>query len=105
MNQFKKIPWRILIVGGSSGTGKTQVAGVLARLLGTSVVQADDLRLALQAITTEETHPDLHRYIGRRSAATFRSPDSVLEGHVRVAEAIEPAVRVVMSHHIDVAST
>ncbi len=97
------MPWKILLVGGSSGTGKTRLAQKLGHELGVSVLQVDDLRLGLQAITTETTHSPLHPFTGISAEDTLSSPESVLDGYLSVAEAIEPAVRAVMSHHIDVA--
>ncbi len=97
------MPWKILLVGGGSGTGKTRLAQKLGHELGVSVLQVDDLRLGLQAITTETTQPPLHPFTGIAAEETLSSPDSVLDGYLAVADALEPAVRAVMSHHIDVA--
>ena len=97
------MPWKILLVGGSSGTGKTRLAQKLGHELGVSVLQVDDLRLGLQAVTIETTHAPLHPFTGIAVEETLSSPESVFDGYLSVADAIEPAVRAVMSHHIDVA--
>ena len=94
--------WRVLLIGGSSGTGKTRPAQELSTALEISVFQIDDLRLSLHASTTEKTHPALHAFLGTASPETLSSPESVLKGYLTVAEAIEPAIRAVMSNHIDV---
>ena len=94
--------WKILLAGGSSGTGKTRLAQKLAQELGVSVLQVDDLRLGLQAIATETARSSLHQFTGTVAEETLDNPDSVLAGYLTVADAMEPAVRAVMSHHIDV---
>ncbi|HEY3188606.1 MAG TPA: AAA family ATPase, partial [Solirubrobacteraceae bacterium] len=40
--------WLVLLIGGSSGVGKTTVAPELARRLGAAWLMVDDLRLALR---------------------------------------------------------
>jgi 2-phosphoglycerate kinase len=97
-----KHPWQVLLIGGSSGTGKTRLAREFSRATGVSVVQVDDIRLSLQACTSPATHPELHRFVGPASADALASPESVVAGYQTVADAVEPAVRAVMSHHIDV---
>jgi 2-phosphoglycerate kinase len=52
--------WRVLLIGGSSGVGKTLVARELARHFGVSLILADDVRLALQEVTTPAQKPELH---------------------------------------------
>ncbi|MDP6666576.1 MAG: isopentenyl transferase family protein [Dehalococcoidia bacterium] len=99
------MPWKILLIGGSTGTGKTRLAQELGRELRVSVLQVDDLRLGLQAITTETSHPALHSFTGASAEKTLNNPESIVEGYLSVAEIMEPAVRAVMSHHIDVADT
>lgn len=93
--------WRILLIGGSSGTGKTSIARRLAADHRLSLLQVDDVRLALQATTTPQVHPALHTFVTPGTSA-FQSAESVFHGLIEVAEAMEPALRVIMSHHLAV---
>jgi 2-phosphoglycerate kinase len=43
-----KTTWKVLLIGGSSGVGKSSIARQLGRRFGTPWMQVDDLRLALQ---------------------------------------------------------
>ena len=97
-----KLQWRVLLIGGGSGTGKTVVGRALAGRLGISLLLVDDLRLAIQAVTSPEQHPALHTFVTADSAA-MGSPQSVLDGLIAVAEAMAPAVRIVIAHHLVVA--
>jgi hypothetical protein len=56
--------WRVLLIGGHSGAGKSTVAERLARRHGTAWLMVDDLRLALQrsraVLPTPEATAALH---------------------------------------------
>ncbi len=52
--------WNVLLVGGSSATGKTTETRALAHHYRASLLQTDDIRMALQQMTTPEQHPALH---------------------------------------------
>ena len=49
--------WKVLLIGGPSGVGKTTVAQHMARRLGISWAQADDFRLVLERETSPATYP------------------------------------------------
>lgn len=92
---------RILLIGGSSGVGKTSVAQRLGRRLAFSHVLVDDIRIAIQSVTTPAEKPDLHRFHGpdflsRMSAQQF------VDGLIAVGRAITPALHTIVSHHLAV---
>ena len=94
--------WQVLLIGGSSATGKTSVARQLSSQYGLPLLLVDDVRLALQATTTPSSHPEIHTFVSAGTKA-FRSAEVVFQGLRIVAEAIEPALRIIISHHIAVA--
>ena len=47
--------WRALLIGGNSGAGKTNAAKGLVHQLGIPFLMVDDVRIALQQITTQIT--------------------------------------------------
>ncbi len=61
--------WEVLLIGGSSGVGKTTVARRIGRQLGRSVVHVDDLRLAFQ-------HSRVHLPDAAGTAALYRFWDA-----------------------------
>jgi 2-phosphoglycerate kinase len=91
--------WRVLLIGGSSGTGKTAVGRELAKRYGLSLVLVDDVRMAIQAVASPREHPALHTFVADGSRA-LRSSETVCTGLIAVAEAVEPALRMIMVHHI-----
>lgn len=80
--------WFVLLIGGPSGVGKTTVAAQVARRLGASWLMVDDLRLAL--LRSGVAIPD-------NPPAEFGAPG----GLVAIAEAVAPAVEVVIENHVD----
>ena len=97
-------PWRVLLIGGSSGVGKTLVARALARRYDRSIVLLDDLRLALQHVTTPQSHPALH-YFSATPDVWLHTPEENRDARIAVSEAMWRAVAIVMTHHIVVEGT
>ena len=92
-------PWRVLLVGGASGVGKTVLARTLARHYGVSLLLVDDVRLALQQVTTPEQHAALHYFL--TTPAVWRRPeDDLLAGFIGVSTALAPALGVIVAHHL-----
>jgi AAA+ superfamily predicted ATPase len=56
-------PWRVLLLGGASGAGKTVLAQSFARHYGVSLLLVDDVRLALQQVATPKQQPALHYFL------------------------------------------
>lgn len=91
-------PWQVLLIGGSSGTGKTTLARALARHYGVPWLAVDDLRLAIQHVTTPAQHPVLHRFF--TDEALYEDADAYRDALIAVAEAMAPAVAVVIANHL-----
>ena len=96
--------WQVLPSGGSSGVGKTVVAHALAREFAASVLLVDDIRLALKQVTTPEQHPGLHVFQTDRSAAQ-RTAEQICDGLIQVGQALTPAVKIIIAHHVVVHGT
>ena len=92
-------PWSVLLVGGSSATGKTTATRALAHHYGVSVLQTDDVRMALQQMTTPAQHPALHYFISE-PPVWDQPPEQVCDGRIGVANAPVPALAMIMAHHI-----
>ena len=50
----------VILIGGAPGVGKTTLGIALAARLSFASLSIDDLMSAAQAVTTPETHPELH---------------------------------------------
>jgi 2-phosphoglycerate kinase len=90
--------WKVLCIGGSAGVGKTRVARALAERFRTSVMLTDDLRLALQEMTSPEQQPDLHAF-ANESRVRKMTAEQMRDALITVARAMKPALRTICAYH------
>lgn len=78
--------WTVLLIGGSLAVGKTTAAKRIATVSGATLLQADDIRLALglPALTAEATLPGLKQ----TAAAVSDALDRVIAHHLAESDAI-----------------
>jgi 2-phosphoglycerate kinase len=91
-------PWHILLIGGPSGVGKSELAAQLRRRHDVGTVELDDIVSAVRAMTDPATHPALH---DAASAGAAKSPDAVVRGLLETARALQPAIAAVVATHLD----
>lgn len=80
--------WRVLLLGGASGTGKSTVAMRLGQRLGIPWLQIDDFRLALEQMGWPLPDSAL--------VPTYDGPGGLIE----VATLLAPAVEIVIANHV-----
>ncbi len=94
-------PWQVLVLFGASGTGKSTAARQIASGSGTTWMQVDDLRLALQySQVTLPTMTDRLYFFESTPDFWARPPDELLQAFIDVATVMAPAVRVVIDSHL-----
>jgi 2-phosphoglycerate kinase len=91
--------WEVLLIGGASGVGKTQVSYRLARQLEMGLTEIDDLHIALERMTTPAQQPDLH-YWRTHPEANQLPAEEILQRHLEVGVALRPAVEAVIANHL-----
>jgi 2-phosphoglycerate kinase len=89
-------PWKVYLIGGASGVGKTQVSYRVALHLGVGITEIDDFQNALERMTTPEQYPDLHLF-STNPDAFFRMDESQKLEHTLgyasvMAKALEPVI-------------
>ncbi len=95
--------WKVLLIGGSSGIGKTVIAQELARQLSIPLLLVDDVRLALQQVTTPVQQPGIHIFLDYQ-AEQWRRAESIRDDWITVGQAMIAPLKVIMAHHIVVPS-
>ena len=94
--------WRVLLLGGASGTGKTHVTYALARHFGVGITEVDDIQVALERVTTPEQQPRLHFWRTHRAAYERLTGEERLAHFVRVCrEVFSPALEAVIANHLE----
>ncbi|GII02822.1 hypothetical protein Pta02_48300 [Planobispora takensis] len=92
--------WKVLLLAGASGTGKSRVGYPLARHYGIPLVEVDDIVEALLAMTTPGQQPLLHHWRTHPEAAGL-PVDDIVELQIATARALVPAVDAVVSNHLE----
>lgn len=97
--------WAALLIGGSSGVGKTAVAREIRRRVGVDYLLAvDDLRLAFQhsRVTLPDDAGTRALYVFWDAADVWRrSPEELRDALIAAGQAMAPAVEVVVMNHAD----
>lgn len=101
----RQIDWMVLLIGGSSGVGKTTVAKQLGLRFGASWLQVDDLRLAFQRshIALPERTAALYFFLETPQIWTL-PPERLRDGLIEVGQVLSPALEVVIENHVDTAA-
>ena len=92
---------KVILIGGAPMTGKSAAARLVAAQLGYGCMSTDDIGQAIEAVTTPQSHPALHRMVGQdyREYYVARSITQLIaDAEVRHA-ALWPALeRIIVSH-------
>ena len=100
MNRFEHPPgWKVLLIGGHSGTGKTVVSRRLSRRFGVGLAEVDDFRLVLERMTTPRQRPELHNLLQIVSDPDT-SPEAACEALVHVGQTMSFALEIVVANHV-----
>lgn len=91
--------WNVLLIGGSSGTGKTSAAKAIAHRFGVECAQLDDFRLVLEAMITPSQQPELH-ILNNAQLEDDRSPQDMCQKLVDVAGVMSKAIESAIAHHV-----
>jgi 2-phosphoglycerate kinase len=89
-------PWQVLLLGGASGVGKSQIGFQLAARWGARLTEVDDFQVVLERMTTPEQYPEVHRW-RLHPEEVLRLDDAGMLSHTLayatvMADALEPVI-------------
>lgn len=93
--------WQVLLLSGASGVGKSSVSYRLARMYDVGIVEADDIQVAVERMTTPEQQPVLHFWRTNPDAFLRLDEEQKLEHMRRHAAALAPALDGVIANHLE----
>lgn len=92
--------WTVLLIGGSSGVGKTHLAQQLSERYGISHTETDDLRVALRTVTSRENHPELFTFVDHQNYLEEFTQEQFVEKHLEVGETVWKALDTIIDKHV-----
>ena len=95
--------WRVLLIGGNSGAGKTVMGETLARQFERPLLLVDDFRMVIQEMTTPAEQPGVHYFLAHPTIWQ-KPPEVICEGFIAVGNAMMRPLSVVIAHHVFVES-
>lgn len=93
--------WTVLLIGGSSGVGKTHLAQRLAERYHISHIEADDLRVALRTVTNREVHPELFTFVDHQNYLEEFTEEEFVEKHLAVGATVWLGIHDIITKHVD----
>ncbi|MFH1634956.1 MAG: hypothetical protein ABIG63_13255 [Chloroflexota bacterium] len=98
------IDWQVILIGGNTGAGKTYLAQELTRHFRISSLLVDDVRIAIQQVTSPSKQPDLHVFLNY-TPEQWKIPKIIVEDWIRVGNAIARPLIAIIEHHLIVSSS
>ena len=98
---FQQPTWKVLLIGGPSGVGKTLVARQLGLRFGVPWLQVDDLRLSLiwSRVVLPEHNEAL--YFFQNNEAWKGTPQQFRDALIAMGNVMSPSIEVVVESHVD----
>lgn len=93
--------WQVLLLGGASGVGKTQVSYRLAQHYGAGLTEIDDFQVILEAMTTPEQQPVLHYWRTHPDEAGRMDEQQQLTYMLDYSRVMAAALELVIANHIE----
>ena len=92
--------WTVLFIGGSSGTGKSNIAYEIARFYGVNVLEVDDVYLSVETVTTKESFPAIHYWNTGVDWKNIGVDDNV-NWLIDVSKEMIPVLKALVDRHIE----
>jgi 2-phosphoglycerate kinase len=92
--------FKVLLVGGSSASGKSTLARSLAKHYKFTLTEVDDIRITLQSVVDKEKHPDLFFFSSNPARIQEGATPLLVSKLADVAREIWPALNTLIDKHL-----
>ncbi|MEI6553819.1 MAG: hypothetical protein WCO09_04570 [bacterium] len=96
----KKTNWEVLIIGGSSGVGKSHLARQLSGYFKVPLMEVDDIRIALQQCVDRESFQDLFTFIDNPNFQNEFDEQTFIQKLLDVGQALWKPLDTLISKHV-----
>jgi 2-phosphoglycerate kinase len=96
-----QLPWQVLLLGGASGVGKTNVSYRLATHYGVGLTEVDDFQVVVERMTDPDHYPVFHYWRTHTREALAMDEEAQLDFFLRYASALEEVLALVVGNHIE----
>lgn len=90
----------ILLIGGSSGSGKSYLARELSKHYGVPLTEVDDIRVALQQVLEREQHKEIFTFIDNPQYLEEFATEDLVQKLILLSKSLWKAVSVVINKHV-----
>lgn len=97
---MNKRNWTVLIIGGSSGTGKSSLAYEIAKYYDVNVMEVDDIYLSVETVTTKESFPAIHYWDSGVNWETI-GVDGNVNWLIDVSKEMLPVLKALINRHLE----
>ncbi len=100
-NCFSRLKnWKVILIGGSSATGKSYLARQLSNHYKIPMMEVDDIRIMLQQVLDKKSHPDLFFFLENPDFINNSQTEELVAKLLKVGDEIWPALKVLIEKHI-----
>lgn len=100
MRSDTEAKWKVLLIGGTSGIGKSSAARELAQRYSAPFLELDDLRIAVRSMVPREAQPALYTFVDTPDYHERFSNEEFVENLLNVGRALWPGVDSIISKHV-----
>jgi 2-phosphoglycerate kinase len=90
----------VVLIGGASASGKSELSGPLALRLGLPLTLVDDLMITAKTLSTPQQQPALHAWDTAEDHSAL-TPEDIMAMHIASARALQPALKAVIADHLE----